>query len=54
MLKPIDKAIALLYLEERKYDEIAEIIGISEKNVSVRIVRLKKKLEQIITKQLGG
>ena len=34
-LKPVEKAIILLYLEEKTYDEIAEIIGISKKNVSV-------------------
>lgn len=47
-LKAVEKAIILLYLEERSYKEIAEIIGISEKNVSVRLVRLKKKLEELL------
>lgn len=47
-LKAIEKAIILLYLEERSYSEIAEIMGISEKNVSVRLVRLKKKLEKLL------
>lgn len=43
-LNKIEKAIIHLYLEEKSYAEISEIIGISEKNVSVRIVRIKKKL----------
>ena len=47
-LKPVEKAIVLLYLEDKSYDEISEIIGISKKNVSVRLVRLKRKLEKII------
>ncbi len=47
-LKAIEKAIVLLYLEEKSYDEIAEIIGISANNVSVKLVRLKRKLEQIV------
>ena len=47
-LKPIEKAIILLYLEEKSYEEIAEIIGISKKNVSVKLVRLKRKLEKIV------
>lgn len=34
-LKPVEKALILLYLEEKSYGEIAEIIGISEKNVTV-------------------
>jgi len=47
-LKPLDKAIVLLYLEERSYDEIADIMGISTKNVSVKLVRLKRKLEKML------
>ncbi len=49
-LKPADKAIILLYLEDKSYDEIAEIIGISKKNVSVKLVRIKRKLEQVAKK----
>lgn len=45
-LDEIDKSIMLLYLEERSYDEIAEIIGISKSNVGVRINRAKKILKQ--------
>jgi len=45
-LDEIDKSIMLLYLEEKNYDEIAEIIGISKSNVGVRINRAKKKLTQ--------
>ncbi len=47
-LKVVDKGIILLYLEDKSYKEIAEIIGISEKNVAVKMHRLKKKLEQLI------
>ncbi|MDZ7739665.1 MAG: RNA polymerase sigma factor [Bacteroidales bacterium] len=45
-LDDIDKSIMLLYLEEKSYDEIAEIIGISKSNVGVRINRAKKSLKQ--------
>ena len=38
-LNEIDKSIMLLYLEEKSYDEIAEILGISRSNVGVRINR---------------
>ena len=51
-LKEADRAIILLYLEEKSYNEIAEIVGISEKNVSVKLVRLKKKLEKLLTLEL--
>jgi RNA polymerase sigma-70 factor (ECF subfamily) len=49
-LSKIEKAIVMLWLEEKTYNEIAEIIGISEKNVSVKLVRSKKKLAKIIKK----
>lgn len=45
-LNEIDKSIMLLYLEEKSYDEIAEIIGISKSNVGVRISRAKEILKQ--------
>lgn len=47
-LNDIDKAIILLYLEEKKYSEIAEIVGLSEKNISVKLVRIKKKLKALL------
>ncbi|KAA3658286.1 MAG: sigma-70 family RNA polymerase sigma factor, partial [Calditrichaeota bacterium] len=46
-LKPSEKAIVLLYLEEKSYEEIAEITGLNLSNVSVKLVRIKKKLKQI-------
>ncbi len=43
-LKPIERAIVGLYLDEKSYEEIAEILGISKTNVATRLMRLKKKL----------
>jgi RNA polymerase sigma-70 factor (ECF subfamily) len=48
-LKKLDKALMLLYLEEKSYKEIAEIIGISETNVATKINRIKIKLRQEFT-----
>jgi RNA polymerase sigma-70 factor, ECF subfamily len=45
-LDDLSKSIMLLYLEEKSYDEIAEIIGISKSNVGVRINRAKELLKQ--------
>lgn len=45
-LKEVDKALMLLYLEEKSQKEIAEIIGISPTNVATRISRIKKILKQ--------
>ena len=47
-LRKFDRAIILLFLEEFSYKEIAEVTGISESNVSVRLVRIKKKLKEIL------
>ena len=49
-LRDIDRAIMLLYLEERSYAEIASILGISASNVGVRITRAKTKLKEIMEK----
>ncbi len=45
-LKELDKAMMLLYLEEKPHREIAEIIGISETNVATKIGRIKTLLKQ--------
>ncbi len=45
-LASTDRAIILLYLEEKSYEEIAEIIGITRTHVGVKITRIKKKLEK--------
>ena len=41
---PLDRALLLLYLEERPQREIAEILGITESNVSTKIGRLKQRI----------
>ena len=52
-LKELDKALMLLYLEEKSHREIAEIIGITETNVATKVGRiktiLKQKFSQVIT-----
>jgi RNA polymerase sigma-70 factor, ECF subfamily len=45
-LNEIDKSLMLLYLDERSYDEIAEILGLTKSNVGVRINRAKEILRQ--------
>ena len=46
-LEIFDRAIILLWLENQSYEEIAAIVGISVKNVSVRLLRIKKKLMEM-------
>lgn len=50
MLGPFDRAIVLLWLENLSYDEIASIVGISVKNVSVRLFRIKEQLKRMSNK----
>ena len=42
----IDRALVMMWLEGMNYDEIADVIGISVKNVGVKLVRMKEKLKQ--------
>ncbi len=53
-LNKIDKSIMLLYLEEKSYDEIAEILGISKSNVGVRISRAKELLKKTLNLTENG
>lgn len=46
-LGPFDRAIVLLWLENLSYDEIGAIIGITAKNVSVRLFRIKEQLRNM-------
>lgn len=45
-LKELDKALMLLYLESKPASEIAEILGITETNVTTKISRIKEKLKR--------
>ena len=47
-LNRIDRAMILLWLEGGSYDEIAEIMGITKSNVSVRLVRIKREMGNTI------
>jgi RNA polymerase sigma-70 factor (ECF subfamily) len=46
-LKPFDRAIVLLWLENMSYDEIGAVVGITAKNVSVRLFRIKEDLKRM-------
>jgi len=46
-LGPFDRAIILLWLENMSYDEIGAVVGITAKNVSVRLYRIKEQLKRM-------
>jgi len=50
-LTGIEKSIVLLYLENKKYEEIAEITGITQNYVRVKMNRIKKKLKKLMVNQ---
>jgi RNA polymerase sigma-70 factor (ECF subfamily) len=45
-LKELDRALIILYLEEKSHKEISEILGITETNVATKISRIKIKLKK--------
>jgi len=45
---PLDRALLLLYLEDKGQRQIAEILGITQTNVSTKINRLKQKIRSEI------
>lgn len=48
-LSGVEKSIVLLYFENKKYEEIAEITGITQNYVRVKMNRIKKKLKKLMT-----
>lgn len=46
-LQPFDRAIVLLWLENLPYEEIGQIVGITAKNVGVRLYRIREQLKQM-------
>ncbi len=43
----MDRAIVMLWLENLSYDEIGAIVGITAKNVSVKLVRIREQLKKM-------
>jgi RNA polymerase sigma-70 factor (ECF subfamily) len=49
----LDRAVLLLYLEERSYAEMSEILGVSETNLTTKVSRLKERLRAYAEKHHG-
>jgi RNA polymerase sigma-70 factor (ECF subfamily) len=45
----MDRALVLLYLDERSHREIAEVLGISEGNVATKLSRLKARIRDSLS-----
>ena len=46
-LGEIDRAVVMLYLEDRSYEEMEEVLGISQNNLRVKMNRIKEKLRKL-------
>jgi RNA polymerase sigma-70 factor (ECF subfamily) len=46
-LNRLERAIILLYLEEKSYQEIADITGLTLNNIAIKIKRIKEKLKKL-------
>ncbi len=53
-LPKADAALVLLYLDELSYREMAEVLGISESNVGVKLNRAKKALNELMKGETDG
>ena len=51
-LGEVDRAIILLFLDGNPYTDIAEVVGMTETNIGVRLNRIKKKLRKIFESEL--
>ena len=47
-LSEVDRGVILLYLEEKSYQEIADILGTNANNIGVRIKRIKERLKKLL------
>jgi RNA polymerase sigma-70 factor (ECF subfamily) len=50
----VEKAIVMLYLEDKSYEEMEEILGISNGNLRVKMNRIKDKLRTMTKEEAYG
>jgi len=53
-LPEIEKAIVMLYLEDKSYEEMEDILGINQNNLRVKMNRIKEKLRQLTKAEAHG
>jgi len=52
-LSEIYRALIILYLEEKSYHEMAEILGTNTNNIGVRVNRIKERLKKILDEKFN-
>lgn len=50
-LDAVDRMLVTMYLDERSYREMADVLGISESNVGVKLHRIRKALGRMLTEE---
>ena len=50
-LNDVEKALIMMFLDDKSYREIAEILGISEGNARIKMMRTREKLKHLIQKK---
>ncbi|HVS96950.1 MAG TPA: sigma-70 family RNA polymerase sigma factor [Puia sp.] len=53
-LTEVEKALTMLYLEDKSYQEMEEILGISQNNLRVKMNRIKEKLRKMTKETAYG
>jgi RNA polymerase sigma-70 factor, ECF subfamily len=53
-LTELEKALVMLYLEDKRYDEMEEILGINQNNLRVKMNRIKEKLRKLTQEAAHG
>jgi len=53
-LPEIEKAIVMLYLDDKSYEEMEDILGINQNNLRVKMNRIKEKLRQLTKTEVYG
>lgn len=49
----VDKALIMMYLDDRSYREMSEVLGLSETNVGVKLHRIRHRLSSWLTQGVG-
>jgi RNA polymerase sigma-70 factor (ECF subfamily) len=52
-LSEVNRAVTILYLEEKSYHEIAEIIGTNPNKIEIRIKRIKERLKKLLDEKVN-
>lgn len=52
-LSEVDRAVILLYLDEKSYQEIADILNTNANNIGVRVNRIRERLKKILDEKFN-